>query len=202
MTKTIIGSTYRIYLRRNFGKFVPTPVLVSSKNRSNPQPLFFVQNSTNNRLPSGRILLDTTKSSTSMIVDPGPNNWTPDHTLNPSTVGMDNTAMPTKLTVNAFRRSQPNTSMLMLMIFSNTAITVDNAAKDINTKKSIPHNVPLGIWLNTFGSVINSSDGPASGRIPKEIHAGITIIPATNAISVSNTNTLIASPVSLRSLPK
>ena len=110
--------------------------------------------------------------------------------------------MPTKLTVNAFRRSQPNTSMLMLMIFSNTAITVDNAAKDINTKKSIPHNVPLGIWLNTFGSVINSSDGPASGRIPKEIHTGITIIPATNAISVSNTNTLIASPVSLRSLPK
>ena len=40
------------------------------------------------------------------------------------------------------------------------------SANDMNIKNSTPHTLPPGIWLNTFGSVINKSDGPLSGLIP------------------------------------
>ena len=48
-------------------------------------------------------------------------------------------------------------------MFSNTAMTVESAAKDMNTKNSVPHTCPPGICSNTLGSVMNTSPGPASG---------------------------------------
>ena len=75
-------------------------------------------------------------------------------------------------------------------MFSNTAITVDNAANDMNTKNAVPHILPPAIWLNMLGSVINKSDGPAPGATPYAKHAGI-IMRATN---VSSRMILTASP--------
>ena len=43
---------------------------------------------------------------------------------------------------------------------------VDNAANDIKIKKQVPQILPPAMLLNTFGSVINSRDGPASGCTP------------------------------------
>ena len=48
--------------------------------------------------------------------------------------------------------------------------------------------------LNTFGSVLKSSEGPASGCTPNEKHAGIIINPAISATNVSSTTMLTASP--------
>ena len=52
------------------------------------------------------------------------------------------------------------------MRFSNTAMTVESAAKLMNTKNSAPHTLPSGIWPNTTGSVANTSEGPESGVTP------------------------------------
>lgn len=62
---------------------------------------------------------------------------------------------------------------------------VDSAAKDIKMKKQVPHTLPPAMLLNTFGKVINSRDGPASGCTPYAKHAGIMINPAINATNVS-----------------
>ena len=86
--------------------------------------------------------------------------------LKPNTAGMESTDIPIRLMIKDFFLFQPNISMLMEIIFSNTAITVESAANDMNIKNSTPHTLPPGIWLNTFGSVINKSDGPLSGLIP------------------------------------
>ena len=80
------------------------------------------------------------------------------------------------------------------MIFSNTAMMVDSAAKDIKMKKQVPHTLPPAMLLNTFGKVINSRDGPASGCTPYAKHAGIMINPAINATNVSRITIFFASP--------
>ncbi len=54
----------------------------------------------------------------------------------------------------------PHLSMVKLIRFSNTAITVDSAANDMNTKNSAPQTLPSGICPNTTGSVTNTSEGP------------------------------------------
>ena len=51
-------------------------------------------------------------------------------------------------------------------IFSNTASTVDNAAKDIKTKNRLPHTLPPGRLLNIFGNVINIRLFPLSTCTP------------------------------------
>ena len=86
-----------------------------------------------------------------------------------------------------FFLDQPHLSIPNEIRFSNTAVTVDIAAKIINKKKSVPHNPPKGIWLNTFGSVSKISPGPPitppfTGNANA---AGITISPAMNATPVS-----------------
>ena len=58
---------------------------------------------------------------------------------------------------------QLNKSIVIAIIFSYTAITVDNAANAINIKNNTSHITPPGIWLNTLGSVMNNNDGPAPG---------------------------------------
>ena len=57
-------------------------------------------------------------------------------------------------------------SIQQAMIFSKTAMIVENAAKVINRKKNVPQILPPGIWIKTFGSVIKISSGPAPGLIP------------------------------------
>ena len=81
------------------------------------------------------------------------------------------------------------------MIFSNTAITVDIAAKNIKRKNSVPKIRLPGILLNTLGSVIKSSSGPLPGSIPKEKQAGKMMSPADSATKVSKRMTQTASPV-------
>ena len=80
------------------------------------------------------------------------------------------------------------------MIFSNTAITVENAAKDIKMKNRLPQSRPPAMEMNTFGRVMKIRLGPLSGLIPKAKQAGKMINPAVNATQVSSTATLTASP--------
>ena len=54
--------------------------------------------------------------------------------------------------------------MVKVMRFSNTAMMVESAAKLMNTKNSVPHSCPNGIWSNTLGSVTNTSAGALVGR--------------------------------------
>ena len=159
-----------------------------------------VQNSRNTRAPSGSTLFDMRKSSMAWIL-PIPGTSTPAHTLKPSTHGSDNSASAMPFTRQARLRDQPHSSMLKLMMFSNTATTVDSAAKLMNRKNSVPHSCPTGIWLNTLGSVMNTRPGPLPGSTPNAKHAGKMMRPATSATAVSKPQMRSASPVSERSLP-
>ena len=115
--------------------------------------------------PSGRMLLDTMKSSM-LEMSPMPGMAMPLHTFMPSTHGMLSTASKTPLRMTACLRDQPQRSMHHVTSSSNTPMTVERAAKPMNTKNSAPHTLPKGIWPNTTGSVWNTSDGPASGLMP------------------------------------
>ena len=70
-----------------------------------------------------------------------------------------------------FLRSQPVKSQMQEVMFSNTAITVDMAAKSMNRKNRVPQIRPPLIALNTLGRVMNSRFGPAVG-IDAEAEAG------------------------------
>ena len=85
---------------------------------------------------------------------------TPERTLYPSAHGSDSTRTRTPVIAAARRRVMPHLSIDQLMRFSNTAITVESAAKLMNTKNSAPHTLPKGICPNTIGSVTNTRDGP------------------------------------------
>lgn len=80
-------------------------------------------------------------------------------------------------------------------------MTVDSAAKDINTKNSAPHRRPPGMELNTLGRVMKIRFGPASGVTPKANAEGKMTKPTTKATNVSKMPTLMASPNRRCSLP-
>ena len=61
----------------------------------------------------------------------------------------------------AFLRVQPVKSVAKEMMFWNTALMVEKAAKDMNRKNSVPQILPPAIWLNTLGKVMKIRDGPA-----------------------------------------
>ena len=113
----------------------------------------------------GSRLLLRTKSSRSSTVLSGPSGIKPLHRLKPSTQGMDRMVISTMFTSTAFLMVQPVRSVAKEMMFWNTAITVENAAKDINMKNSVPQSLPPTMWLNTLGSVIKIRDGPAWGSM-------------------------------------
>ena len=182
------------------GKRRPLPVSASARKFFQPQPRLLVTNSTRNRPPSGRMLLETRKSSMDWM-SPMPGTATPESTLNPSTHGMLSARMHKPLTRHAFLRGVPHWSMVKLMMFSNTAITVDSAAKVMNRKNSVPHSWPKGISLNTMGSVMNTRLGPEPGSTPNAKHDGKMTRPAMSATMVSSTATRSASPVMRCSLP-
>ena len=136
------GIAHSIYRRMPAGNFVPEPVLASLIKLSHPQPFFDAQKSTKITEPRGRMLLDTIKSSRSMMVVPSPRICTPDQGPKPSTAGMERTITSTILASTAFLRSHPSSSMEKARMFSNTAITVDKAANAINRKNRAPHSLP------------------------------------------------------------
>ncbi len=68
--------------------------------------------------------------------------------------------------IPAFVLDQPNASMHMAMIFSNTARTVEKAANDINTKNRLPHSLPMGMLLKILGRVMKIRPGPAVDSTP------------------------------------
>ena len=111
---------------------------------------------------------------------------------------MDSTITATRLHKTARARLHPVKSIAKEMIFSNTAMMVEIAAKDIHRKKMLPQTLPPLIALKMFGSVMNTSPGPLPGFTPNAKLAGKMIIPATSATKVSSTVTQIASPVSAR----
>ena len=134
-------------------------------------------------------------------MSPMPGTVKPASTLKPRTHGMLSTASSTPLTRHAFLRGVPHWSMVKLMMFSNTAMTVDSAANVMNTKNSTAHSWPNGISLNTLGSVMNTRPGPEPGSTPNAKHDGKMTRPAISATSVSRPATRTASPVSVWSLP-
>ena len=108
-------------------------------------------------------MLDTRKSSKSMMPEPGPRGWMPESTLKPSTQGTDNRMMDTRFTATAFFRLHLHRSMEQARMFSNTAITVEMAAKDMNRKNRVPQILPPAICLKMLGKVMKIREGPASG---------------------------------------
>ena len=111
-------------------------------------------------------MLLTMKSSRSRMIVPFPRGATCDQTLKPRTQGRDRMKMAKKLNVLAFFRLQPSRSMELAMRCSNTATTVDMAAKLMNRKNRALQRRPCGMWLNMLGSVTKISPGPASGLTP------------------------------------
>ena len=145
------------------------------------------------------MLLDTRKSST-VWMSPTPGMTTSESTLNPSAQGSDSSGMAMRFTVTARRRDQPHSSMENRRMPSNTAMTVESAAKDMNTKNSVPHTCPPHICSNTLGSVMNTRPGPESGATPKAKQAGKMMSPVARATPVSSTPIVAASPMSERCL--
>ena len=86
-------------------------------------------------------------------------------------------------------------------MFSNTAMTVDTAAKNRNTKNSPPHSRPIGMWLKMLGRVMKIKACPSPGDTPKAKQAGKMIRPEVKATKVSSTPMRRASPASRCSLP-
>ena len=68
--------------------------------------------------------------------------------------------MSTRFTRLDFLRLQPVSSMPQQMIFSNTASTVDMAAKAMNKKNRLPHSRPMDILAKMLGRVIKIRLGP------------------------------------------
>ena len=98
-------------------------------------------------------------------------------------------------TTVAFLRPQPSSSSKVETALSVSAIELVTAANNTSRKKRIPTAVPNPMLANTFGIVINISDGPAcrvSGSPPEKANtAGMIIRPAIIAIAVSNTSTFL-----------
>ncbi len=96
----------------------------------------------------------TRKSSKSKIFFPAPKGEIPLHTLNPRIHGTDKTRIAIRLQITDFLLLHPVSSIAKVMIFSNTAMIVDAAAKNMHRKNNVPQILPPLIALKIFGSVI------------------------------------------------
>ena len=67
------------------------------------------------------------------------------------------------LQITALRREQPVRSTAKEMMFSNTAMMVEAAAKIMNRKNREPQNRPPSMELNTLGRVTKIRLGPRRG---------------------------------------
>ena len=79
---------------------------------------------------------------------------------------MDSAMMSTKFTRLDFLRLQPVSSMPQQMIFSNTASTVDRAAKAMNRKNRVPHRRPSAMLAKMLGRVMKIRLGPLVWSTP------------------------------------
>ena len=59
-----------------------------------------------------------------------------------------------------------NNSIMLAMMFSNTATTVVKLANVMNRKNSVPHTRPPAMPVKTLGRVMKIRLGPASGETP------------------------------------
>ena len=166
-----------------------------------PHPYRLVQNKRYTRDPSGRKRLLTKKSSKSSTAPPNTANPSQLHKLYPSTHGIESKIIAMALTKLDFFLLHPVNSIPQEMIFSNTARIVENAAKDINTKNRLPHNLPIGIWLKIFGRVIKISPGPEVWSTLNVKQAGKIISPEVIATNVSKRAMFKDSPSKERSFP-
>ena len=101
-----------------------------------------------------------------------------------------------------FARFHPNRSIQKETIFSNTPTMVESAAQNKNRKNKEPQIRPPAICVKIFGSVINTSPGPASGSTPNAKQEGMTINPAIMATQVSRSTMLTDSPARERFLSR
>ena len=74
--------------------------------------------------------------------------------------------MTKKLMITALNLEILKSSMVPAIELSKTAIIVDTAAINMNSKNNVPHKEPKDIFENTTVIVKNSKLGPASGLIP------------------------------------
>ena len=98
------------------------------------------------------------KSSASIILLPKIVNA--DQRLLPSIVGSDKISNKTIFITAIFRRLIWVSSNQKDIMFSNTAITVENAANTINKKNRVPIILPTGIELNMLERVVNKKLAP------------------------------------------
>ena len=96
----------------------------------------------------------------SKIVDSPPKGW--DYVISGSAYiqGKPNNKIATQLITTDLTRETLKTSIVIAMIFSNTAIKVDMAAKSINKKKIPPQIAPYSILENTVTKVTKINLGP------------------------------------------
>ena len=155
------------------------------------------------RDPIGRRFWLTIKSSRASIEPMCEPKCTPDHTFMPSAAGIESRVTAMKLTSTDFLRLHPYLSIGNATMFSNTAITVESAANDMNRKKNDPTTRPATgpIALNTFGSETNARPAPEEGSTPKAAQAGKMMSPAAMATKVSSPITRRASPLRELSFP-
>ena len=69
-------------------------------------------------------------------------------------------------TKQVFLRFHPVSSLTQQTMFSNTAKTVEKAAKVRNKKNRLPQNRPSAMWLNTLGRVMKIRAGPLFTSTP------------------------------------
>ena len=86
--------------------------------------------------------------------------------------------------------------MPQLMMFSNTARTVESAANDMNRKNRLPHSLPIDMFAKIFGSVMKIRLGPEVWSTLYVKHAGNIMRPDVIATNVSRITTLVDSPSS------
>ena len=106
------------------------------------------------------------KSSKSSTPVPAPRGWNPAHTLKPSAHGIERRKIRIQLMKHVFFLDHPNTSMQHEIMFSNTAITVENEANVINTKNKLPQSLPSDMLLKMFGRVMKIKLGPLFASTP------------------------------------
>ena len=142
------------------------------------------------------------KSSRSSTPEPSANGTKLLQTLKPRMQGIDRMIMQIPQMMQPLTRLTPVQSRNIARMFSNTARTVDNAAKVINRKNKDPQILPPAIFAKMFGRVTKIRLGPAPASTPKVEHAGKMIRPAMMATIVSRIITLMDSPIRERFLSR
>ena len=145
--------------------FRPLPALASAMKLSQPQPNLKQQKTEKTKAPMGSRLVLTMKSQKSSQADPSAKGWKW-KALYPRAVVRARRKMPAPQTTQPLGRLQPVISRTQERMFSNTASSVEKAAKTMNRKNSVPQTRPPDMLLNTVAMVSNRREGPAFTSMP------------------------------------